>query len=699
MANPSLLWIQTDATDKSQSVLNGITYEARPAEQQQFYRSDGGKIGLVFMQRTQDVNSQYKYQMIDPSGWNSIVLAAGQIGATPDSGTFTLTGGSGGTTGAISYSASAATVQTAVRAGMTGFGSAVVTGPDGGPWIISYGSNGAQPDITGSAAALVPSGSTVVIVNSQQGNASLQEQWTVSLAKAYPVLNSTWTALEPAAVSVTTENVGGANANKSQRVRWNADALDGAITFNFVADTTTTTIGPVPYNADSATFESYFLQNPDVVAGDVSVTQNGPGDYTVNFVGGNVANSNTPALTEASNTLIVPIGVQGPVVVSTAGADAILGNEDEAEITFSIQINRAANTPETVVQAPAILYKDLIVNTPGQATGNEDYVTSNAIRQQQTVRVDPSFGDDATGEIARPLDRPFATIAGAISAISALNSILIELAPGYHDVSTDIALPAGCALQGAGKQITKIYFTGGGSLLPKGENTISDLTILADGGPAIKISDDVSGFNGGKVWVNNALINAGGENGIEVHIAPGDLIVSDTEIISALYCLVTYDEAGTGNVTFNDVKLYADGDYALGGVDSVCAKLGSLTTTFNSCYFRAKLADSGYKNLGVWVSPVATDTPIAKLNNCRVEVAVDTGDPAYPIYIDDATASPGYGVYLSGTTLVILNSTSNCIAANDSAQVIICGTSCANQSATGDIILVGGSFIVDSSIL
>src|SRR5690348_16303297 len=53
----------------------------------------------------------------------SLKVGCGSIGATPDGGTFTLTGAAGGTTSALAYNAAAATVQTAVRASLTGYGS------------------------------------------------------------------------------------------------------------------------------------------------------------------------------------------------------------------------------------------------------------------------------------------------------------------------------------------------------------------------------------------------------------------------------------------------------------------------------------------------------------------------------------------------------------------------------------------------
>lgn len=100
-------------------------------------------------------------------------------------GTFTLTNpATGGTTAAISYVASAATVQTAMRA-VNGWGSVVVTGTAGN-WTVTMGAPGQYASPTGNGAALTgtfmtPGQGQVVVNNTQDGTDTLPEVWTLSL--------------------------------------------------------------------------------------------------------------------------------------------------------------------------------------------------------------------------------------------------------------------------------------------------------------------------------------------------------------------------------------------------------------------------------------------------------------------------------------------------------------------------------------
>ena len=100
--------------------------------------------------------------------------------APPNGGTFTLTNPTtSGTTAAIAYNATAATVQTAMRT-VSGWNAVVVTGSAGGPWTVDRGAAGAYAEPTGNAAALLPEGSSVLVANVQQGATGVNELWTVS---------------------------------------------------------------------------------------------------------------------------------------------------------------------------------------------------------------------------------------------------------------------------------------------------------------------------------------------------------------------------------------------------------------------------------------------------------------------------------------------------------------------------------------
>ena len=101
-------------------------------------------------------------------------------------GTFTLANpATGGTTGNIAYNATAATVQTAMRA-VSGWSTVTVTG-SAGAWTINRGVVGNYADPTGNGAsltgptAMTPGLGRVVITNTQDGGATANEIWTIGL--------------------------------------------------------------------------------------------------------------------------------------------------------------------------------------------------------------------------------------------------------------------------------------------------------------------------------------------------------------------------------------------------------------------------------------------------------------------------------------------------------------------------------------
>lgn len=108
---------------------------------------------------------RYPGSTFSSSGGTAEVQTATVTG-TPTGGTFTLTGGVGGTgtTTAIAYNATSATVQTAVQA-LPGLSAATVAGSAGGPYTITYPATlGDVPQLTANSSALTGGSSPAVNV-------------------------------------------------------------------------------------------------------------------------------------------------------------------------------------------------------------------------------------------------------------------------------------------------------------------------------------------------------------------------------------------------------------------------------------------------------------------------------------------------------------------------------------------------------
>jgi hypothetical protein len=364
-----------------------------------------------------------------------VKFGAGVVGAQPNAGTFTITSSISGTSSAIAYNASASAVATALSA-LGGLASVAVTSPSTGTWYVDSGAT-ANPTLalTGNTAALAPDGSVIYITKTQTASATtpgLNNRWILQVAKALPILRASgWTAFDSVSTTSPVNTAGSSTVCKSFDLEWNADAIDGATFYTLVDKLGASfTIGPIPYNASSTDVTNAFDPNGE---GDNTVTcvQNGAGSYTVTLIGTNVAFSNVPTLTVLTNTLQVPIGLQGVVTTSTAGASDILATDSTGAVTLEIEISEASGQIKTAVQVAATISADLIGNTPGQATGNESWIKSGDIHQGKTLRVDSVFGSDSTGTRQFPLDKPFLTLGAAKTAASSGDTIVVG--PGTYN--------------------------------------------------------------------------------------------------------------------------------------------------------------------------------------------------------------------------------------------------------------------------
>jgi len=370
------LFINQSARDPASALVRAFD-DAAQAQTPIFFRGAQPSFELHFLLENpdpDDLSRPFIYD--DPSGWDAVKMALGAIDAAVSGGSFTLTDPAGAqTTGSIPYGATAAAVQAAIRAGLTtNYSTATVSGADGGPYTILRVATGAIATLTATSTALAPSGSVALVENIQDGTATYDERFIVTLLKARAAERSTgWSALPAAAVSIT-PTVGSGTANKSFRVRWNGDAYAGNVTLAFTGDTVEETVGPIAYNASEDDVRSAFEEHTDVEDDGVSVLRNGPGDYTITCIGTGIKLSDTPDLAEASNTLSVPVGFSGTLNCATAGIAELLGSA--TSITTVLEIEKTVTSiPTTLLQVTtAEVRKDLIRNTAAASAALESAV-------------------------------------------------------------------------------------------------------------------------------------------------------------------------------------------------------------------------------------------------------------------------------------------------------------------------------------
>lgn len=322
-----------------------------------------------FLRRNPERSSPLPFRYVDPSGWD-LMAAIGIIGAIPDLGVWTLTcGATVEPTANVSPTITASAFQAAVRAGMvTNFSTATVSGPDGGPFLLTRGVNGAIATPVADATALLPSGSTIVVSVVQEGSAVLPAQFQIELKRAVPIGRSSgWSALPPPAVNVTVHQAGGTDQNKVFRVAWNPDAYAGEISLLFAGNSLVAEVGPFAWNASPAEIVTAFEAHPAVGEDGVAVAQGSPGEIFITLLGDDIKASDLPTLNARMNSLQVPLGLAGTLNANTAGVVAMLDGEEEAEGTFELRLDMG-DGPQCVFQAEAIVRETLLPDIIGVAS-------------------------------------------------------------------------------------------------------------------------------------------------------------------------------------------------------------------------------------------------------------------------------------------------------------------------------------------
>jgi hypothetical protein len=161
-------------------------------------------VTLAFLQRNAlPLNTGYPvYNYLDFSG-ASPVLSIGPASLLPAAGTFILSFGASSTP-ALPWSISQYSLQATLNllASVISAGGVAVSGPIGGPFTITFNSNGAQPLMTSPANDFFPA-STLSIVTVQAGASTAPAIQVLSFAQVAASQVTSWTPQAAAAVTVS----------------------------------------------------------------------------------------------------------------------------------------------------------------------------------------------------------------------------------------------------------------------------------------------------------------------------------------------------------------------------------------------------------------------------------------------------------------------------------------------------------------
>lgn len=274
---------------------------------------------LAFLQRNpQPLNTgQPLYNYVDMSGAD-IVLSLGPNLGAPISGSFPLTLGANSVTVTSLVSSYDLTVALNSLASVTTAGGVAVSGPVGGPFRITFLTNGAQTLITSGANALVPL-STVTIATDVTGTSSNPAVQVLTLAQAETVQVTDWTPQSAAAVTVTQ-----LQTNAIQQVSIPAGTYGG--TFNLTINGLTTPA--LPFNAQFDLIQSAINTLLGITTCTVVAGQN---TWVVTIP------ANTFAITGSALNLQIPLTITGSLNLTSQALKDLLAGQTSAAVPFLIQ--------------------------------------------------------------------------------------------------------------------------------------------------------------------------------------------------------------------------------------------------------------------------------------------------------------------------------------------------------------------------
>lgn len=275
---------------------------------------------LAFLQRNQwPLNTGTPvYNYLDFSG-SDVVFTLGNQQAQPTSGTFPLAW-STDTFQGLAWNISSYALSAALNAGtaITAAGGVSVTGPIGGPFVVTFVTNGAQVAFTSGANSLFPGGA-VTITQGSTGTGANPSIQNITLAQSALATVSAWTAQASAAVTVAS-----LESDIIQRITIPAGTYGGTFTLTTNGNTTVA----IPFNAQIDLMASAIGALPGCSGVTVAAGQN-YWDITIPAW--------THAFTGSATGLQIPLTLTGSLALTAPAVLAALAGCPAAAIPFSVQ--------------------------------------------------------------------------------------------------------------------------------------------------------------------------------------------------------------------------------------------------------------------------------------------------------------------------------------------------------------------------
>jgi hypothetical protein len=394
-----------------------------------------------------------------PSGDSSQLVTVTGLNS---SGKFTLTF-DGEVTTPLAYNASAATVQTALRAlSSIGAGNVTVSGNDGGPYTVTFVSELAKTDVSLITGDCHNEVQTITITNGAAGDTLAlsyngtpidELQYGATAAEVKSALEAvtgedsvTVTSASPSSYVIEFVNdmsdtdasaiTGTCKSDEVQTITISNGVTGDTYTLTYDGNTT----AAIAYNATSATVQAALEAIDGIAPGDIVVTGDGP--HVVTF-GGTLANTDVSAITGVGGknevqTITISNAVAGDKFVLTFDGDTtteIAYDASSATVQAALEALDGLDSGDVTVTGDGphlVTFGGALANTDvGAITGQ------GGKNEVQTITIsDGASGDTFTLTFGGNTTAPIAYNASSATVQAALEAI-DGIAPGDVVVSGD----------------------------------------------------------------------------------------------------------------------------------------------------------------------------------------------------------------------------------------------------------------------
>lgn len=333
-----------------------------------FFRGDTDFITIYLLRRSA---SNRIWDTIDFPAGGSVKFGLGPVGLGPNAGVWAIKYDDSNPTADLLPSVNAESLQTALNSitEVDAAGGLTVAGPSGGPWQITWNTNGAREAFAFLVDALAPR-SQAILHTVRAGDAETRQIDSIRLSRLPIAFQDDFVALPGAGLTVTRLQAGGGGDNEIQLLKMDPLAYDGEFPLSFAGASVS-----IGHRATAEEMRIALESLPGIGPGNVTVSHPAPGEWRIQFIG-DLSDTGQDLIAADADNLVSFVGRAGWLALNTQGIADWLAEEPRPPLVLEIEISDSESRRRTQLQVPVTVTDDLIEGAPTSPTPFPLFLTS-----------------------------------------------------------------------------------------------------------------------------------------------------------------------------------------------------------------------------------------------------------------------------------------------------------------------------------